>query len=121
NIQESGPDDPLVARFKAMPDHDQLFADAIKRSHVVLGFALRNEDRGRLPPPKASYSSLGDDPRPWVPHVRGAVSNLPVLEAAAAGNAVSDVAPERGGISRRGPLGTAIGDKLYPGGGVTAL
>jgi adenylate cyclase len=31
NIQEIAPDDPLVARFKAMPDYDQLFADAIKR------------------------------------------------------------------------------------------
>src|ERR1700720_3508899 len=121
NIPEIAPDDPLVARFKAMSDHDQLFADAIKRSHAVLGFALRNEDRGRLPPPKASYSNLGDDPRPWVPHVRGAVSNLPVLEAAAAGNAVSDVAPERDGSSRRAPLVTAIGDKLYPGLAIDAL
>ncbi|MBV9016376.1 MAG: adenylate/guanylate cyclase domain-containing protein [Alphaproteobacteria bacterium] len=108
------PDDPLVARFKAMPDHDQVFADAIKRRHVVLGFALRDEERGRLPAPKASYSSLGDNPRPWVPHFRGAADNLPELEAAAAGNAAFVILPERDGISRRAPLIVAIGDQLYP-------
>src|SRR5437763_7231138 len=54
NMKDVSLDDPLVARFKAMPDHDQVFADAIKRAHVVLGFALRNEDKGRLPAQKAS-------------------------------------------------------------------
>src|SRR5438309_2255545 len=87
HTKDIAPDDPLVARFKAMPDHDQVFADAIKRAHVVLGFALRNEEKGKLPRRKASYSNLGDDPRPWVPHFRGAAANLPELEAAATGNA----------------------------------
>jgi adenylate cyclase len=118
---EIAPDDPLVARFKAMPDHDQVFADAIKRSHVVLGFALRNEERPRLPAPKASYSSLGDDPRPWVPHFRGAIGNLPELEAAATGDAVFDIFPERDGISRRVPLIFAIADRLYPALAIDAL
>src|SRR5262249_7273521 len=76
--------------------------------------ALSNEDKGRFPAPKASYSNLGDDPRPWVPHFRGAAGNLPELEAAATGNAVLDILPERDGISRRAPLITAIGDRLYP-------
>src|SRR5256885_1153744 len=49
HTKDIAPDDPLVARFKAMPDHDQVFADAIKRAHVVLGFALRNEEKGKLP------------------------------------------------------------------------
>ena len=114
HTKDIAPDDPLVARFKAMPDHDQVFADAIKRAHVVLGFALRNEEKGKLPRRKASYSNLGDDPRPWVPHFRGAAANLPELEAAATGNAVLDILPERDGIARRAPLITAIGDQLYP-------
>src|SRR5205085_1474279 len=114
HTKDIAPDDPLVARFKAMPDHDQVFADAIKRAHVVLGFALRNEEKGKLPRRKASYSNLGDDPRPWVPHFRGAAANLPELEAAATGNAVLDILPERDGIARRAPLITAIGEQLYP-------
>src|SRR5271163_2620037 len=35
-MEEIAPDDPLVARFKEMPDHDQTFSEAIKGSHVVL-------------------------------------------------------------------------------------
>ena len=114
-IKEIAPDDPLVARFKAMPDHDQLFADAIKRGHVVLGFATRNENRGKLPEVKATFSSVGDDPRPWLPHVRGAVGNLPALEENAAGNGVSEIVPDRDGVLRRAPLITEIAGELYPG------
>src|SRR5258708_14262202 len=62
-IKEIAPDDPLVASFKAMPDHDQLFADAIKRGHVVLGFPPRNENSGRLPELTATFSSHGDHTR----------------------------------------------------------
>jgi len=46
HTKDIAPDDPLVARFKAMPDHDQVFADAIKR----LG----------LPAIEASYGNLFD-------------------------------------------------------------
>ena len=90
-MKEIAPDDPLTARFSAMPDHDQVFANAIKRSRVVLGFPLSNEDRGRVPAPKASYSHIGDDPFPWVLHFRGAVANLPVLESAAIGDAATAI------------------------------
>src|SRR5262252_2910098 len=44
HMKDLAPDDPLVARFKAMPDHDEVFANSIKRAHVVLGFALSNEE-----------------------------------------------------------------------------
>jgi adenylate cyclase len=107
-------DDPVIARFAGMPDHDQIFADAIKRSRVVLGFAPRATEHPRLPEAKATFAIAGDDPRPWVPHFRGAASSLHVLEAAAAGNGSLGMLPERDGISRRAPLITAIGDHLYP-------
>src|SRR5580704_589895 len=48
-MSEIAADDPVVARFKEFPDHDQAFADAIKQSHVVLIFALRGKARDRLP------------------------------------------------------------------------
>jgi adenylate cyclase len=97
------PDDPVIARFASMPDHDQIFADAIKHSHVVLGFAPRGKKHTRLPEVKAGFAIAGDDPQPWIPHFLGAASSLAVLEAAAAGSGVLGMLPERDGIARRVP------------------
>lgn len=121
NMEEFAPDDPFVARFKQLPDHDLIFADAIKRSHVVLGFALRARARDRLPEAKTSFSAAGDDPEPWVPHFAGGASDLDLFEAAAAGNAVLDTLPERDGIARRTPLIAMVGKKLYPALSLDAL
>jgi adenylate cyclase len=120
-MEEIAPDDPLVARFKKMPDHDQTFSEAIKGSHVVLGFALRDRERDKLPDSKVSFSNAGDDPRPWVPHFAGAASDLELLEAAASGNAVLDTLPEQDGISRRVPLVAMVGRQLYPALALDAL
>jgi len=120
-MDEIAPDDPMVARFKELPDHDEVFAAAIKKAHVVLGFALRAKVRDQLPQVKASFSNAGDDPAPWVPHFAGAASDLPVLEAAAAGNAVLDTLPERDGIARRAPLIAMVGHNLYPALALDAL
>ena len=121
DIEGIAPDDPLIARFASMSDHDQIFANAIGRSRVVLGFAPREKEHARLPEVKATFAVAGDDPGPWVPHFRSAVSNLSVLEKAAAGNGILGTLPERDGISRRISLITAIGDRLYPSLGADAL
>jgi adenylate cyclase len=121
SMSEIAPNDPLVARFKEMPDHDQTFSEAIKGSHVVLGFALRGRERDKLPDSKVSFSTAGDDPRPWVPHFAGAASDLELLEAAASGNAVLDTLPEQDGISRRVPLVAMVGRQLYPALALDAL
>jgi adenylate cyclase len=121
SMKEIAPDDPIVERFKQLPDHDQVLADAIKQSHVVLGFALRSEAGERLPKVKASFSNAGHDPQPWIPHFAGAVADLDILEAAAAGNAVLDTLPELDGISRRAPLVVIVGRELYPALALDAL
>ena len=121
SMEELGPDDPVVARMKELPDHDQVFADAIKQSHVVLGFALRKEQRDKLPETKAGFSFAGDDPHPWIPHFAGAASDLDLLEAAASGNAVVDTLPEMDGISRRAPLVVMVGREVYPALSIDAL
>jgi adenylate cyclase len=121
-MDEIRPDDPIVARFKELPDHDQVLADAIKAGgNVVLGFAPRDKVRDRRPQVKASFSNAGDDPRPWVPHFAGAASDLDIFEAAAAGNAMLDTLPEADGISRRAPLIVMIGRDLYPALSLDAL
>jgi adenylate cyclase len=113
-VQEIAPDDPIVARFANLPDHDQVLADAIGRAHAVIGFAPRSGEVVRLPQAKASLATAGDDPLMWVPQFQGAATALPMLEAAAAGNGSLGTLLERDGIARRIPLLTAIGGKLYP-------
>jgi len=116
-----GSDDSLVARFKNLPDHDQVFADAIRRGHVVIGFTPRPNEHSRLPEAKASFATAGDNPMSWVPHSASAKSSLHVLEAAAAGNGTLAIHQERDSIARRMPLVTAIGGQLYPSLDVEAL
>ena len=113
-MDDIAPDDPVVARFKELPDHDQVFADAIKKSRVVLGFALRGSKQDRMPQVRAGFSNVGDDPRPWIAHFAGAASDIDILEAAASGNAMLDTLPEWDGISRRVPLVAMVGRDLYP-------
>jgi|SRR5579872_1771387 len=121
SMEEITPDDPVISRFKQMPDHDLVFADAIKKSRVVLGFALRDKERDQLPDVKASFSIAGDDPSPWVPHFAGAASDLHVFQSVAAGSAMLETLPERDGISRRVPLIVGVGRNLYPALALDAL
>jgi adenylate cyclase len=115
------PGDPLLARLARLPGHDQVFAEAIGRARVVLGFAPRRRAHPHLPAEKGGVAMAGDDPRPWVPRYPGAASDLPVLERAAAGNGSLGMLADADGIVRRAPLLTVIGDQLYPALGIEAL
>jgi adenylate cyclase len=120
-LKDLKPDDPLVARLRALPDHDQVLAAAIGRANVATGFVLNEQTETRAPLPKASFAIAGDDPRPFVSHFRGAVATLPALEKAAAGNGGFNDVPDLDGVFRRVPLLLALGDKLYPSLGAEAL
>jgi adenylate cyclase len=114
SLDEIGSDDTLVSKFKSMPDHDRVFADAIGRGRVVVGFTPRAKEHSKLPEAKASFATAGDDPVPWVPHFLGASSSLRVIQTAAAGNGSLGIHQERDGIVRRVPLVIVIGERLYP-------
>ncbi len=94
--------------------HDRTFAAAIGRAPVVTGFILIHKEGARLPRPKAAFAYGGGDPRPFVPAFSGAVTNLPELEARAAGNGALNWAAGRDQIVRRVPLVLRIGETLYP-------
>ncbi len=109
------PNDPLVQRIEALPDHDDVLGDAIRRSRVVTGFVLTHRHGALLPREKASFAIAGDDPRPWVPQFRGAVVNIGSIEAAAAGNGTFNDILGIDGITRRVPLVSGLDDYwLYP-------
>jgi adenylate cyclase len=99
----------------ALPDHDRALADAIAGMPVVTGFILsQTGGSGRIPEAKAGWSQAGDDPAQFVPRAESAVTDLPVIEAAAAGNGSLDLVLGKDRIVRRVPLVLGIGAALYP-------
>ena len=107
-------DDPLIVRLESLPDHDTVLAEAIKSTRAAMGFALNQQAGTRIPATKASFAFAGDNPLQFVFRFPGAVSNLPILEAAAAGNGTFTDIVELDGVTRRVPLLLALGDRLYP-------
>ena len=114
DLETLAPDDPLVKRVAALPDHDQLFGQAIAHGRVVTGFVLTHRPGTLVPAHKATFANAGDDPRPWVPRFNGAIVNLPVLEANAAGNGCTNDILGTDGVTRRVPLIFNLDDHLYP-------
>ena len=81
----AGLDDATRARLRALPSNDQVLADAIKHSRVVLG-----ESGLPFPTPipknavpSAGIATLGPNPRPYLLNYPGLLRNVPVLEQAA--------------------------------------
>src|SRR6266478_3782132 len=99
-------DEETRARLKALPSNDQILADAIKRSRVVLGESgLSNvvtEFDTSLP--LTGLAMLGEEPQPFMFNFPGLLRNVPVLEEAAAGRGLFTIKPERDGIIRRVPM-----------------
>jgi adenylate cyclase len=97
-----------------LPDHDAVLAGVLKKSPVVLGFALTAEHNDVVPAAKALFAYGGDGPLAFLDDYSGAVANLPVLERAAAGVGCFNFVPERDGMARRAPLLLRRGQTLLP-------
>jgi adenylate cyclase len=114
-------DEDLKRRLAAMPDNDELFAEAIKGRPVVLGCSSQwgtisdREPKAKETLPKVSVATIGGDPRAYLLHISAPLRNLPGLDAAAAGRGMLTVRPERDGVIRRAPLLLWAGSLLEPG------
>ena len=105
----------IRSALSTLPDHDALLAKAIHdASNVVTGFALTSNTQGSKPLARAGFAILGDDPKAFVPAYAGAVTNLPVIEAAGAGDGSVTFTPDDDFIIRRVPLVERLGQQLYP-------
>jgi adenylate cyclase len=94
----------LRSAIAALPDHDRVFADAIRRArNVVLGFSLVDEPTRETEPP--TLKTRFDLP-PSVPVLQrtGAARNRPEFEAATAGNGHINIVPDPDGLVRRLPV-----------------
>lgn len=105
---------PLEAAIQKMSDHDRLLAEAMSKAPVVTGFILTNTDNGNVPAKKAGLAFSGDDPKEFLPSFKGAVTNLPELEKAAAGSGSFNFLAENDGIIRRVPVLFRQKDILFP-------
>ncbi len=131
NVVDAWPTGPahesLRQQVRALPDHDQIFANRIEAfGRVVTGFVLTGGAAPRLPVQKGNFAHSSadpdDHPSKYVLRYPGAVANLKIFEDAAAGNGNFNVLPEIDGLIRRVPL--VIGfqrnddsgslDRLYP-------
>ena len=99
-------DEETRAKLHALPSNDQVFADAMRRSRVVLGESgisqvLRDLDKTLA---VTGLAMLGEDPQRFMTRFPGLLRNTPVLEKAAAGRGLLTIDPERDGIVRRVPM-----------------
>ncbi len=99
-------DEETRSRLRALPSNDQILADAMRRSRVVLGESglpqVQSEFDKSLP--LTGLAMLGEEPQPFMFDWPGLLRNVPVLEAAAAGRGLFTIKPERDGIVRRVPM-----------------
>ncbi len=99
-------DDTTRSKLRELPSNDQIFADAMRHSRVVLGeTALANvtsEFDSTLP--VTGIAMGGEDPTPFLFEFPGLLRNIRVLETAAAGRGLITIKTERDGIIRRVPM-----------------
>jgi adenylate cyclase len=104
-----------------LPDYDRRFAEAIAGNPVVLSIGLVGAEQATMPAVKAGFALLGDDPARSVAQYQGAVTNLPILEAAAQGIGSFTIAGDDGETIRRIPLLARHEDRLVPSLPIEAL
>ncbi len=106
-----------------LPDHDAVFADALRGGQVVLGFSVRAPSAeakeapapGMASLPKTSrYVQMGVAPTAMLPSFSDVVPALPLLAEAAAGNGGLVFLPDGDGVVRRVPLVLEAGGRLLP-------
>src|SRR5215475_10479738 len=101
-------DETTRSKLRELPSNDQIMAEAIRRSRVVLGEtglpSVMSEPDESLP--LTGVATLGEDidPQRYVFKFPGLLRNVPVIEKAAAGRGLVTIVPERDGIVRRVPM-----------------
>jgi adenylate cyclase len=114
NLRDLDPD--TRASLESLPSNDEVLANAIRSSRVILGqTALAmpvRDDPSALP--HTGFGTLGPDPSPFLPRFPGLLRNVPVLEKAAAGRGLFTISPEHDGIVRRVPMILRADDRMVP-------
>lgn len=105
-------DQQLQERVCNLPDNDTLLAQALAQNRAVLGVAGINSggSSGLKPAPVIIQ---GAEPSPHLINFNAALTNIPELQQAAAGQAILSTEVERG-VIRRVPLIAAVNHTVLP-------
>ncbi|OKO79934.1 adenylate/guanylate cyclase domain-containing protein [Bradyrhizobium sp. AS23.2] len=100
-------DDATRAKLRELPTNDQIFAEAIKRSRVVLGEtgqrAVLSEIDKTLP--FTGVATVGEEgAERFLFEFPGLLRNVPVIEKVAAGRGLFSIRTDRDGLIRRVPM-----------------
>lgn len=106
----------------ALPDTDQLFAEALSRAPAIMGFADSPGSPAMPDGPKAGMAISGTNPIEAIPQLRGATVPIPAFINAASGlGSLSLNAAELATTVRRLPLLWTDGEQVYPSLSIEAL
>lgn len=100
-------DDATRAKLRELPSNDQILADAIKRSRVILGEtgqrAISSEVDKSLP--FTGVATVGEEgAERFLFEFPGLLRNVPEIEKVAAGRGLFSIKTERDGLIRRVPM-----------------
>ena len=99
-------DEQTRTQLLKLPSNDEVFADAIRQSRVVLG---ESGHHVALPystaqPAVVGFAMLGPDPSPYLVTFPGVIRDIPILEKAAAGLGLISIHSESDGVVRQVPM-----------------
>lgn len=109
-------DATVKARLMGLPSNDQVLAEAMGRTKVVLGQSGYGGETGsgKAGAKPAPIVTLGGDPRPFLIELPRLVANVSELEAAAAGRGLVTIRPEIDGVVRRVPALMVVEGETRP-------
>ncbi len=113
-----GKDPAIRERLEALPDNDQIFAQAIEGARVVTGMApsVNTSQSQTVDRPSSSIAILGHNVLDYLTDYPRMLFNLPEFDKAAKGHGVFIVEGELDGIVRRVPMAIQALDaqQVYP-------
>jgi adenylate cyclase len=100
-----GLDETTREKLRSLPSNDQIFADTIRSSKMVVlgvsgGETVHSAIESDLQQQVPGFAWRGD-PKPFLYETEGLLRNIKILEMAAAGRGLFTIVPERDGIVRR--------------------
>lgn len=111
----------LADTIARLPDHDEVFARTLSAATVILGFSASTSENRSTPAYSGGMAFAGSDPTPYLPHLTGALTSLPVIDEAAWGRGSLLLPPDIDGTVRRAPLLLSVDGEVLPSLSVEAL
>ncbi|MFU0507069.1 CHASE2 domain-containing protein [Pseudaminobacter sp. NGMCC 1.201702] len=109
-------------RLRSLPDSDEVLARSAAQLPSVVGFFATASVNSVRPRQTAGFAFAGNDAKPALLRMNGAIVPLPILQNAASGiGSVSLSGDRQDDVIRRVPLVITDGDAVYPALSIEAL